>query len=99
MVVFRQQIGRGLRKADGKHKCVIIDLIGNYRTADTKVQVFQDQSVQQNEREIVSIIPATCEIHLETKVIDLLEALRTNRSPRKERIYNDYISIKETLGR
>jgi len=99
MVVFTQQIGRGLRKADGKHKCVIIDLIGNYRTADTKLQVFQDQTVKQNEREIVPIVPATCDIHLETEVIDLLEALRTKRSPRKERIFNDYISVKESLGR
>src|SRR5690625_5590794 len=99
MVVFTQQIGSGLRKADGKHKCVIIDLIGNYRTADTKLQVFQDQTVKQNEREIVPIVPATCDIHLETEVIDLLEALRTKRSPRKERIFNDYISVKESLGR
>src|SRR5699024_11176540 len=42
LVVFTQQIGRGLRLADGKDHCVIIDLIGNYRHADTKLQVFSD---------------------------------------------------------
>src|SRR5690625_2266906 len=60
MVVFTQQIGRGLRKYVGKDKCVIIDLIGNYRTADTKLRVFQDPTVKQNDREIVPTVPASC---------------------------------------
>lgn len=32
LTVYTQQIGRGLRLYDGKDNCVIIDLIGNYRT-------------------------------------------------------------------
>lgn len=30
-VVFQQQLGRGLRLADGKESCVVIDLVGRFR--------------------------------------------------------------------
>src|SRR5690625_1761226 len=99
MVVFVQQIGRGLRKHPDKNKCVIIDLIGNYRSADTKLRVFQDTTIKQDKKKVVPIVPTSCAIHLETDVIDLLEALRRKRSPRRERIYQDYLIIKEALGR
>lgn len=98
MVVFTQQIGRGLRKKAGKDKCVIIDLIGNYRSADTKLQVFQNPEETMKRTEVVPVVPATCDIHIETEVIDLLKALRKKRSPRKERIFNDFMMVKEHLG-
>src|SRR5690625_1797714 len=101
MVVFTQQIGRGLRKSPktGKEKCVIIDLIGNYRSADTKLQVFQDPREKARKSELIPVLPASCEINLETEVIDLIEYLRRKRSPRKERIFMDYHMVKENLGR
>ena len=40
LAVFTQQVGRGLRLHDGKTHCTIIDLIGNYRNADIKLQLF-----------------------------------------------------------
>src|SRR5699024_290335 len=100
LVVFTQQIGRVLRLADGKDHCVIIDLIGNYRHADTKLQVFSDgKTVGKRQDKHIPIVPATCEIHLETDVINLLEAMRKKRSSRKERILDSYLTVKEELGR
>jgi len=101
MVVFTQQIGRGLRKSPktGKEKCVIIDLIGNYRSADTKLQVFHQPGVKQRKSDVLPIVPETCDIYLETEVIDLMKHLRKKRSPRKERIHLDYLYVKENLGR
>lgn len=99
LVVFTQQIGRGLRKAPGKERCVIIDLIGNYRTADTKLKIFEQTNRKPISSNIVPVVPSSCEINLETEVIDLLTALRNKRSPRKARIYQDYLTVKETLGR
>lgn len=98
LVVFTQQIGRGLRKLSGKEACVIIDLIGNYRHADTKLQVF-GEGISQTATEIIPRVPDTCKIEIDTEVIDLLQAMRRKRSPRKERIYEDYIRVKELLGR
>lgn len=99
LVVFTQQIGRGLRKYPDKDYCVIIDLIGNYRHADTKLQVFGHSTTYKTNYKIVPSIPETCEINLETEVIDLLKELRRKRSPRRDRIYIDYVKVKEYLGR
>lgn len=102
LVVFTQQIGRGLRKFAGKDKCVIIDLIGNYRYADTKLSVFDATQINSDptqRTEIIPIVPETCKIHLETEVINLLKELRKKRSPRKERILHDYQQVKTVLGR
>lgn len=98
LVVFTQQIGRGLRKVLGKEECVIIDLIGNYRHADTKLQVF-GEGVAQPHTDIIPRVPESCEIDLDTEVIDLLKEMRRKRSPRKERMYEDYVRVKEFLGR
>lgn len=99
LVVFTQQIGRGLRKYAGKDYCVIIDLIGNYRHADTKLQVFEPKEKRGKTKKIIPEVPENCELHLETDVINLLEELKKKRSPRKERIYQDYLKVKERLGR
>lgn len=99
LVVFTQQIGRGLRQYAGKEQCVIIDLIGNYRHADTKLQVFSDGVEQREQSEVIPTVPDNCEINIETEVIDLLKELRRKRSPRKERVYYDYLQVKKQLGR
>ena len=98
LVVFTQQIGRGLRLYPNKETCVIIDLIGNYRHADTKLQVF-DQRLGQAKTDIIPTVPETCDIHIETDVINLLKELKKKRSPRRERMYHDYVQVKERLGR
>ena len=99
LVVFTQQIGRGLRKYPTKDTCVIIDLIGNYRHADTKLEVFAAGMEERKRKEVVPKVPENCTLHLETDVIDLLEEMKKKRSPRKQRIYEDYLRVKEHLGR
>ncbi|WP_067726905.1 DEAD/DEAH box helicase family protein [Oceanobacillus damuensis] len=101
LVVFTQQIGRGLRKYAGKETCVIIDLIGNYRNADTKLHVFNEQlpTETRTSPSVEPVVPASCEIHFETEVINLLEEMRKKRSSRKERVFLDYLKVKEKLGR
>ncbi|GAB3802237.1 DEAD/DEAH box helicase family protein [Virgibacillus kimchii] len=102
LVVFTQQIGRGLRKYDGKQACVIIDLIGNYRNADTKLSVFDtemDVADPRPRKKVTPVVPDSCSIHLETDVINLMEELRKKRSSRKERMFHDYLQVKTSLGR
>lgn len=104
ITVFTQQIGRGLRTFAGKESCVIIDLIGNYRHADTKLSVFDsetqlDKSTASEKPRTEPIVPASCVMNLDTAVIDLLDQLRRKRSPRKERISGDYFAVKAEFGR
>lgn len=76
LTVFTQQVGRGLRLAEGKSHCVIIDLIGNYRNADVKLSLLDVRGDEVRSGKTmdsaVPEVPANCGIHLETRVVNLL---------------------------
>ena len=100
--VFTQQIGRGLRIAEGKSHCVIIDFIGNYRNADRKLRIFKPQ-LKHNEKlkfnEVETIPMTDCVLHFDLEVIDLLEEMtRKNRNYRQQ-IIDAYFELKLELGR
>ena len=102
LTVFTQQVGRGLRLHPKKEKCVIIDLIGNYRNADVKLSVFHtgaENDKKWKRSAIAPGVPERCEINLDLEVINLLEEMSRKRQPRKERLLNDYYSLKQDLGR
>lgn len=101
LIVFTQQIGRGLRLHPEKERCVIIDLIGNYRNADIKLSIF-DTNQNENKperRKFVPIVPNSCSIELDLDVINLLEEMARKKQPRKEMLRDDYFSLKQKLGR
>lgn len=100
LTVFTQQVGRGLRLHTRKEYCTIIDLIGNYRNADIKLSLFQlDGAEKKKKSDAVVTIPANCELHLETEVINLLEELAKKRQPRKESLKQAYLKVKQEIGR
>lgn len=98
--VFTQQIGRGLRLANGKSHCVIIDLIGNYQTARRKFSVFIENDTIGNTTITGDVLtqPGQWEFNLETAVIDLLEAMKSKISPKQDLVHA-YQELKLTLGR
>lgn len=101
LTVFTQQIGRGLRIHSDKEKCVIIDLIGNYRNADIKLSIFDtkpDEKYKQK-RNFEPVLPDGCTINLDLKVINLLKEISRKRQPRKEKLRDDYYELKQVLGR
>lgn len=99
LTVFTQQIGRGLRLHDKKSHCVIIDLIGNYRNADLKLSLFDTQPDEKRARNSQPVVPELCEIQLDLQVIDLLKEMARKKQPRKEKLLDDYQSLKLELGR
>jgi len=99
LTVFTQQIGRGLRLAPGKNHCVIIDLIGNYRNADVKLSLFDTASGEGKSKKIEPRVPPNCELNLDLQVVNLLKEMAKKRSPRKEKLLNDYFDLKHDLGR
>ncbi|MGG3449629.1 DEAD/DEAH box helicase family protein [Domibacillus aminovorans] len=98
LTVFTQQIGRGLRIADGKTHCVMIDLIGNYRNADVKMSVF-DTDPTQKKKGAIPAVPENCLIDFELKAVELLTEMSRKRNPRKEQIRFAYEDLKLELGR
>ena len=98
LTVYTQQIGRGLRLAAGKSHCTIIDLIGNYRNARKKYQVFTDNNELPAKISSKTFTePTYFEFHFETAVINLLEAMKLNE-PIQQRLINAYFELKEELG-
>lgn len=99
LTVFTQQIGRGLRLAPGKDHCVIIDLIGNYRNADVKLSLFDTARNEGKAKKIEPRVPINCELNLDLQVVNLLKEMARKRSPRKEKLLNDYFELKNDIGR
>ena len=99
LTVFTQQIGRGLRLYDGKEHCTIIDLIGNYRNADIKLSLFDTDGKKSKKDNIQPAVPELCEINLDVTVIDLIQEMNRKRHPRRDKLHNDYFSLKQELGR
>ncbi len=99
IAVFTQQIGRGLRLAEGKTHCVIIDLIGNYRNADTKLTVFTPDSTDKALlNTIQTSLPGLCAFHLETEIIDLVKEMARKAASHKQRLIYEYFRLKEEMG-
>ncbi len=89
-IVFTQQLGRGLRRADNKSQLNVIDLVGNHRSFLRKARLLASLAGLSNatQREFVDYLaqnraslsegdslPEGCSIILDPEVIDLLTAL------------------------
>ncbi|RFU69961.1 DNA helicase [Peribacillus saganii] len=99
LAVFTQQVGRGLRLYPEKEYCTIIDLIGNYRNADIKMSLFDTMRDASGSKKIEPSVPASCEIDLELRVIDLLQEMARKKHPRKDKLLSDYLILKQEQGR
>lgn len=98
IAIYTQQIGRGLRLAQDKSHCVIIDLIGNYRNVETKLKLLgtMKESFKRGETEPITPPPG-CLIEFDTRALELIHRLR-QPSQRKLRLIEQYEQIKYELG-
>lgn len=104
-IVFIQQLGRGLRKADGKEYVVVLDFIGNYtNNFMIPVALSGDRSYNpDNIRKYVisgnNTIPGESTVHFDEiakeKIFKSIDKIRGMKSLIKE----SYISLKNRLGR
>jgi superfamily II DNA or RNA helicase/diadenosine tetraphosphate (Ap4A) HIT family hydrolase/HKD family nuclease len=90
-VVFFQQLGRGLRRSDGKERLEVVDLVGNHRSFLLKARLLASLAGRFHftDREAVSFLaqdrdaladgspelPPGCSIVVDPEVIDLLGRL------------------------
>lgn len=79
-VLFLQQLGRGLRKADGKERLVVIDFVGNHKVFLDRVRTLLSlgggqASVQAFVARGAAKLPPGCSVDLELEAIDLLKGL------------------------
>jgi superfamily II DNA or RNA helicase/diadenosine tetraphosphate (Ap4A) HIT family hydrolase len=104
-VIFLQQLGRGLRLAEGKAELVVIDFIGNHRSFLTKPQSLlfllgQDlppRVALDKLQDHALDIPGVCTIRIELEAINLLRAMV--RSSASDIVVHEYLSFRDTNGR
>lgn len=104
-IVFIQQLGRGLRKAEGKEFVVILDFIGNYKNnfmipiALSGDRTYNPDTIRKYVISGNSTIPGASTIHFDEiakdKIFSSIDKIRGMKSIIKD----SYISLKNRLGR
>ncbi len=105
-LLWFQQFGRGLRKAEGKRDLAVIDYIGNHRSFLIKAQALFDllpgdqhlraqfERLQAGEADL----PPGCEVTYELEAMDILRSLL--REPRGQDVVRSYYeTFREQQGR
>lgn len=104
-IVFIQQLGRGLRKAEGKEYVVILDFIGNYNNNFMiPVALYGDRSYNPDtiRKYVISgnnTIPGASTIHFDEIARDKIFSSIDKIKGMKSIIRESYISLKNRLGR
>lgn len=100
-ILFLQQLGRGLRKADDKDKLVVLDFVANHQSFLHKPMALMNQSM--NHRQLAEFarkaeqqqlaLPDGCYINYDLQFIDFLKSLDSSS------VLTDYQALRGTLGR
>ncbi|EIM31451.1 DNA/RNA helicase, superfamily II [Leptothrix ochracea L12] len=100
-ILFLQQLGRGLRRCEGKSHLVVLDFIGNHHAflrqpqalfgVGASYQALAAFAVQVQEKKLE--LPSGCFVNYDLRIIDFLKALNSH-GPRQ-----DYKALRNTLGR
>ena len=104
-IVFIQQLGRGLRKAEGKEYVVILDFIGNYNNNFMiPVALSGDRTYNQDViRKYVisgnSVIPGSSTVHFDEISREKIFASIDKIKGMKSTIRSSYQNLKNRLGR
>ncbi len=99
-VVFLQQLGRGLRKDNGKEYLTVLDFIGNYKRAHyIPALLAGDNPMHQKKTNPLDIsYPNNCQVQYDFKLLDLFREM-TKRDPLPKRMREEYYRLKEELQR
>jgi superfamily II DNA or RNA helicase/HKD family nuclease/SOS-response transcriptional repressor LexA len=100
-ILFLQQLGRGLRHAEGKSRLVVLDFIANHKSFLHKPQALAGLSGQLRElgdfarklEKSIWPLPEGCFINYDLRFVDFLKSLDGNG------LAEDYATLRELLGR
>lgn len=104
-IVFVQQLGRGLRKAEGKEYVVVLDFIGNYMNnfmipvALSGDRTYNKDTIRRYLREGTKVIPGSSTIHFDEvakrRIFQSIDKAKTT----KKLLAEKYMNLKHRLGR
>lgn len=100
-ILFLQQLGRGLRRADNKEKLVVLDFVANHHSFLHKPMALLNRSM--THRELASFarqleqghlpLPEDCFVNYDLQFVEFLKSLDSGS------LSADYRNLRETLGR
>jgi superfamily II DNA or RNA helicase len=100
--IFMQQLGRGLRKHDGKDHLLVLDFIGNYKKAHLKPGFLSGSIGFDTEHTTTRVdkidLPDGCIVNFDFELIELFKKL-DKKEPIKLQLINEYKDLKDRLGR
>ena len=101
-VVFLQQLGRGLRKHEGKEHLTVLDFIGNYKKAHYIPALLaginpKEGNVAKRRPQDLDF-PDHCHVQFDFRVLDVFAEL-AKRDPLAVRMKNEYYRLRQELGR
>lgn len=104
-IVFVQQLGRGLRKAEDKEYVVVLDFIGNYMNnfmipiALSGDRTYNKDTIRRYLREGTKVIPGSSTIHFDEiakrRIFQSIDKAKTT----KKLLTEKYMNLKHRLGR
>lgn len=104
-IIFVQQLGRGLRKAESKNYVVVLDFIGNYNNnflipiALSGDRTYNKDTVRKYVREGSRVIPGCSTIHFDEitkkRIFDSIDRMKTT----KKMLTDKYNQVKYKLGK
>lgn len=100
-ILFLQQLGRGLRRSDGKTHLVVLDFIGNHKSFLHKPQaLFEIDSTYKKLADFARkaqanklSLPEGCFVNYDLELIEFLKSLDSDG------IKNEYAALRDSLGR
>ena len=104
--IFIQHLGRGLRVYPDKEKVIVLDFIGNYRTACTVLSGLGIQNgvrglikEKRNEKDVFVFNNNGCKIVFESEVVDIFKSLESlsSKEVKKEFISEEWIEYADYL--
>lgn len=103
-VVFLQQLGRGLRKSEGKNYLRVLDFIGNYKKAHFIPMILKGQNpmnlknIDYNKLNDNEEYPFSCNVNFDFRLIDLFKQMQKN-NPLRIRMKEEYFNLKSKLDK
>ena len=105
-IIFTQQLGRGLRKFDGKDYVVILDFIGNYHNnylipiALSEDRTYNKDNLRKHVHDGSNTIPGCSTIHFDKISKNrILESIDKENFSEKVKIMQAYTELKQKIGR
>lgn len=105
-IVFVQQLGRGLRKCDGKEFVVVLDFIGNYNNnfmipiALSGDRSYNKDNIRRYVLEGERIIPGASTIHFDrVSKQKIFRAIDSKNFSEIKLLKENYLTLKDKLGR